>query len=66
MRARSLAIGFLLVFAGLAVVGARSRAFDLTSLSQGRGTGSGVAGKEVPIPRLRVADIEIGGPRRRI
>jgi hypothetical protein len=32
-------LGFLLVFAGLAVVVARSRAFDLASLLQGRGTG---------------------------
>ena len=36
--AGSLAIGFLLVFAGLAVCGARSRAFDLATLPQGRGT----------------------------
>jgi hypothetical protein len=39
--AGSLAIGFLSVFAGLAVCGARSRAFDLASLPQGRGTGPG-------------------------
>ena len=45
-----LAIGFLLVLAGLAVCGARSRAFDLASLPQGRGTGPGRA-----IPRLRLA-----------
>ena len=60
--AGSLAIGFLSAFAGLAVV--VPVLAHLASLPQGRGTGPGVAGERRPIPRLRMADIEIGGPGR--
>ena len=52
--AGSLAIGFLLMFAGLAVVVPVLGAFDLASLPQGRGTGREGG---TSVPRLRRVDL---------